>query len=285
MAVRLKDERYVIYLYGFTESPPRKLPELIGVDRLSRVESIDCDGVCCCISRVPQAEFETNLVYKIEDLDWLAETSVTHQRVISAIAAETEILPERLGSIFHTENSLSTHVLGRLPELKSDLVRIRGADQWGVNVFEVQPMGAPFAKIRKGKIPNGKDDWRASAEMLRARQSSDDVGAIEELERALRGIATEVAPSGNVSCGQRGLRFQTTLLVRRSRRKKLESLLQKFARLWAAERRIECTGPWPPYSFVTHPENGMEARSRRIFATDDPGGEMSLIFSIALNPG
>jgi len=253
MAVKLKSERHVIYLYGFTESRPRKLAELLGVDRLSPVESIDCNGVFCCISRVPQTEFETNLVYKIEDLDWLAETSVAHQRVISAIAAETEILPARLGKIFHAENSLSTHVLRRLPELKSDLLRIRGTEQWGVKVFEVQPMGAPFAKIRKGKISDGKDDLRAKAAMLPGpRHRPDEMGAIEKLERMLRDIASDVSPSGSLSCGRRGLKFQTTLLVRRSKRKKLESVLETFARQWAAERRIECTGPWPPYAFVSH---------------------------------
>jgi hypothetical protein len=74
-------------------------------------------------------------------------------------------------------------------------------------------------------------------------------------ERALAEIATETAPAGNVSRGQRGLVFQTSLLVKRTKRKNFESLLQKFAHEWTRERRIECTGPWPPYSFVSRPDD------------------------------
>ena len=73
-------------------------------------------------------------------------------------------------------------------------------------------------------------------------------------------IAAETAPVGNVSRGQRGLSFQASLLVKRSKRKRFESLLEKFARDWAQDRRIECTGPWPPYSFVSRPADKLRAK-------------------------
>jgi hypothetical protein len=28
-------------------------------------------------------------------------------------------------------------------------------------------------------------------------------------------------------------------------------VLRKYAQQWGEERSIECTGPWPPYSFVS----------------------------------
>ena len=31
---------------------------------------------------------------------------------------------------------------------------------------------------------------------------------------------------------------------------KLEAALKKYAGSWKDERRIDCSGPWPPYSFV-----------------------------------
>ncbi|MBO0910233.1 MAG: GvpL/GvpF family gas vesicle protein, partial [Acidobacteria bacterium] len=160
-------------------------------------------------------------------------------------------------TVFHTKNSLSTHVVRRFGELKNDLLRIRGADQWGVKVFEIPPMGAALPKVRSRRMFYRKGPSRAKMALFPARcRKSHDLGAIERLERSLRDVATEVAPSAIVSCGERGLSFQTTLLVRRSRRKKLESVLENFARQWVAERRIECTGPWPPYSFVSRPKYG-----------------------------
>jgi hypothetical protein len=41
------------------------------------------------------------------------------------------------------------------------------------------------------------------------------------------------------------------LLVKRRKQQQLQSVLRKFSKRWAEERKIECTGPWPPYSFVS----------------------------------
>ncbi len=255
MAAELKNHR-VLYLYGITESRPRDLPELIGVDRFAPVEFIDCDGVYCWISRVPADDFERDLERNMENLDWLAETSVAHQRVIAAIARQTDILPTRFGTVFRTEDSLCKHIAKRVRGLKKDFGRIQGSDEWGVKVFSIQPAVSRVANVR-----SGKDYLQAKAAMLPNRRpkaaSRDDMA---KFERALESVATEIAPAGNVSRGQRGLSFQTSLLVKRSKRKRLESLLEKFAREWAQDRRIECTGPWPPYSFVSRPDDKMRAK-------------------------
>lgn len=253
MATALKSERRVIYLYGITETRPRKLPELLGVGHSSTVEVIECEGIFCWTSRVSSFDFEKNLASNIEDLEWLAETSVAHQRVIAAIAQDAEVLPARLGTIFRSQASLCRHVEGRASGLKQDFARIRGADEWGVKVFAIEPIIEQLPKLN-----SGKDYLRAKAALIPKRRSKSAAdGEIVKFERALSAIATEKAPAGNVSRGQRGLSFQTTLLIKRSHRKKLESLLEKFARLWEEKRRIECTGPWPPYSFVSRPDDGI----------------------------
>jgi len=107
----------------------------------------------------------------------------------------------------------------------------------------------------------GKDYLKAKAALLPSRKpkSIQRQGMIA-FEQALAEVATETAPAGNVSRGQRGLSFQTSLLVKRTKRKKLESILEKFAREWTRERRIECTGPWPPYSFVSRPDDKVKSK-------------------------
>jgi gas vesicle protein GvpL/GvpF len=256
MATELKRERRVIYLYGITESPTHKHPELIGVDRLAEVEAIECEKIFCWISRVSALEFEKNLAHNMENLDWLAETSVAHQRVIAAIARDVEMLPTRLGIIFRSEASLCKHIAKRAGSLKRDFTRIRGADEWGVKVFEIEPPVATPSKVR-----SGKDYLKAKAALLPARRErSASAGEIARLEKALESVATEIAPPGTVSRGQHGLKFQMSLLVKRTKQKKLESVLEKFARDWASQRRIECTGPWPPYSFVSRPDDGVRPK-------------------------
>jgi hypothetical protein len=74
---------------------------------------------------------------------------------------------------------------------------------------------------------------------------------LSELAEALEKVATDSAPTGKVSGAQPGLLWQATFLVERSRRKKWEGVLQDFVQRWQGKRRIEVTGPWPPYSFVS----------------------------------
>jgi hypothetical protein len=39
--------------------------------------------------------------------------------------------------------------------------------------------------------------------------------------------------------------------VARSKRNQWDRVLQDFLNQWEGRRRIEVTGPWPPYSFVS----------------------------------
>jgi Gas vesicle synthesis protein GvpL/GvpF len=244
-AMKRADDR-VLYFYGVSELRPAKMSGASGV-ALAPIEAVDCEGIICWVSWVPAHDFRENLARNMENLDWLAEASVAHQRAVSAIAAQVEILPTRFGTVFRNEVSLRRHVGGRAKELKRDMARVAGADEWGVKVFVVQPAPAALPKVK-----SGSDYLKAKAALLpKRRQRPGGDGQLSEFDQALQKVASETAEVGNISSGQRGLAFQTSLLVKRSRRKDLEAVLKKYSQLWANQRRIECTGPWPPYSFVS----------------------------------
>ena len=239
----------VVYFYGVTESFPENSIQQPGVDFASKIEPIECEGLTCWVSLVSAVEFEKDLARNMENLDWLASSSVAHQRAISAIASEAEILPARFGTVFRSEDSLRKHVRAQLRDIARDFKRIKGADEWGVKVFSRKATAPPTVQVR-----TGRDYLKAKAALLSGKSSrSDNDREFAEFERALRQVALESAAAGNVSAGQRGLRFQTSLLVKRKDRKKLESVLKKFSQRWRAARQIECSGPWPPYSFVSRP--------------------------------
>jgi hypothetical protein len=250
MAAQLtKHDDRVLYLYGISESLPANISEEIGV-ALAKIESVECGGIVCWVSLVPKKDFEQNLARNMENLDWLAEASVAHQRAVSAIAKQMEILPARFGTVFRSETSLRQHVRGRTRHLKRDFERVRGADEWGVKVFGVPPHSAPVPLVH-----SGKDYLKAKAALLPKRREAQNAnGDLQEFEEALKRVARETAKVGNISSGQRGLAFQTSLLIKRQDRKRLESVLKKFSDSWENRRRIECTGPWPPYSFVSRAE-------------------------------
>jgi hypothetical protein len=239
----------VIYLYGITQE---RVPAIkgVGVDGTASIESLSASRLVCWISRVSQVEFADNLARNMENLDWLGAAGVRHQRAVSAIAEQAEILPARFGTVFLTESSLKADVQKRKRTLESDFKRIKDADEWGVKVFTLPAkIELPPAELR-----TGKDYLKAKAAILHGRPSTQSKKADPELgafARQLKQLAIDTADGGMISSGQRGLEWQSSLLLKRSDRKRFEELLRKFSKQWVESRRIEATGPWPPYSFVS----------------------------------
>ena len=252
----------VIHLYGLTEAQgqtsqlPSQLPSelsrnLTGVDGVARIESIACGGLTCWISRVPEAEFAQNLAKNMQDLDWLASVTMRHQQVISAIAEAADILPARFGIEFLNDESLRYHIAGRQSVLKADLDRIRGKEEWGVKVFGLPIMAA----APKKKIRSGKEYLRAKSALTR-RVTDRANPELQGFAKALQSIADNIAEGGKFASTSRDLAFHKTILLKRSKRKRLESLIRNYSKKWKNKKRIECTGPWPPFSFVSGPESG-----------------------------
>lgn len=237
----------VIYLYGVTQKIAKDLGHTVAIDGASAVESVPLSGLTCWISRVSRTDFADRLQHNMENLDWLANATFHHQRVVSEIAQVADILPARFGTVFLNEGSLAEDLESRKRILKADLKRIKNSDEWGIKVFRVQQK----AEWPTSPVHSGKEYLKAKATLLQRRPDQTSDSDIKRFAGALKRIAVGTAEVGRVSGGQRGLQWQTSLLLRRADRRKLETLLKKFSEEWANHRQIEATGPWPPYSFVS----------------------------------
>lgn len=248
MATGLKRSQFptVVYLYGVGAKSDKGL-SLIGVDGKAAVEPVAESGLVCWVSHVPQMEFADNLAKNMENLDWLSEAGVRHQRVVSAIAEVADILPARFGTVFLNASTLKADVRKRKKLLAADLRRIHGCDEWGVKVFAATPKTEAPTK----KPTTGRDYLKTKAALLRRPSIGIATEDLEAFSTALRGISVEMADGGRISGGQRGLQWQSSMLLKRGDRKKLEKVLQKYSKKWLDSGKIECTGPWPPYSFVS----------------------------------
>ncbi len=236
----------VFYLYGISESSKAPAHACTGVDGVAEIETIDCADLTCWVSRVSKSEFADHLAEKMDNLDWLAEMSTRHQAAVAAIAQTSDVLPTRFGTVFLNEASLKADVKGRKPQLQADLKRIKGNQEWGIKVISLTPQIAmtPLKKSGKGYL-------QAKSELLRARRPGAPDEDTARFARELEALAEAVAEGGKISGGRRDLQYQISLLVKRNRRKELEAVLKRFSTRWQGTREIECTGPWPPYSFVT----------------------------------
>jgi len=238
----------VLYLYAISRMPQRRAPAIAneGIDGAARVEALRSGKYLCWISRVSRSDFADNLTERMQDLEWLATAGLRHQRVVAEISEKLPALPARFGTVFLSEASLAKHVAERRRAFDAAFARSADADEWGVKVFATT---AP----RRRQAPaatSGAEYLKRKAEILRPRSTQKLDAEVQAFAAALKKLAVADAPGGKASSGQPGLLWHGSFLIRRKDRGRLEALLTEYARAWNGTRRIDCTGPWPPYSFV-----------------------------------
>jgi hypothetical protein len=239
-----------VYLYAITAgkgSAPRWL-SASGIDASGRIAGIPAGAFTAWASAIDARGFAESLERNIENLDWLAEATLRHQNAINAIAATTKetLLPTRFGVIFSNVEALVEDVAHRAKALAQSAKRVAGCEEWGVKVFH---MGSPAARATFRTASSGADYLRKKAATLSTDSGYD--GAIQSFARDLASVARASSQTGKVSSGQKNLQWQATFLVPMAKRKQWDNVLRRYATEWGAERSIECTGPWPPYSFVS----------------------------------
>jgi hypothetical protein len=238
----------VLYLYAIGRVPKAPLAaiEAEGIDGSATVEAVECEGHICWISRVPHDQFAENLTERMQDLEWLASAGLRHQRAVGEIAARMMCLPARFGTIFLNEDSMAQHLSARKSVLRAAFKRVAEADEWGVKLFALAPkVGSPDV----GAV-SGSDYLKKKAEILRPQRSKTLDRDVRAFIASLDGLAVASSPGGKASAGQPGLLWHGSFLIRRTDRATLEGILKKYATKWQGTRRIDWSGPWPPYSFV-----------------------------------
>lgn len=234
----------MLYLYGVSSKDP-KLKPTGSIDGAASVETLADSDLVAWYSRVSSDEFGAKLASNMENLEWLSGASVRHQRVVSQIAEAVTLLPTRFGTVFRTEKSLTEHLRAEKDKLAATLKRIEGTEEWGVKLFlNPDPPASPI------DVSSGRDYLRAKAAMVQVKKSKQLDPDVVEFVRELQAIAADSAPAGKVSSGQPNLEWQASFLIRKKDRPKWDQMLKRYATRWADRREIQCTGPWPPYSFV-----------------------------------
>ena len=240
----------VIYLYGVTLPGKKEIEDAsiaaVGIDGSAAVESEPVAGLVCWFSRVSKREFADKLAANMENLDWLSVAGVRHQKTVSEIARRATILPTRFGTIFLTLESLEADIKRRKAALLRDLKRFQGSDEWGIKVFALP-------QVRPAIIASSGSDYLRQKAAQQSQKSNDGklAGDIKKFSDAVKKISTgAVEQLGKISSGRADLEWQASFLISRPKQKELQKILKRFSDAWEGRRRIECTGPWPPYSFV-----------------------------------
>jgi hypothetical protein len=256
---------HVIYLYGFVPGDaPAPPAELAGVANAA-VRLIDIDGVLAAVSQLPSAAYDASAIEaQLEDLGWVGEQGLAHERVVLWFVDHAQILPARLFTMYSGDAALRQAVAPQAERVAAQLETLGGRREWNLKVAYDATELARHAGEVSDAVRALDDEIAAAApgrRYLMQRQRADLIKG--EVTRVARQLADEML--GNLASHADAVRtlalpstdelgtviLNAALLVPRDGEQALREDAE--CRVQAARSLgmiATFTGPWAPYRFV-----------------------------------
>ena len=259
------------YVYCIAESaaaaelPPESLPPAIEED--AKFEWVVTGELAALSSQVPLASYnEESLAEHLSDPSWTAARAMRHETIAEYVARRAAIVPLRFGTIYLERAGIERMLSEKAKELREILERLRGREEWGVNVFcdqsvlmssitSVSPVLRELSERAAQASPGQSYLMQKKIDALKVDESRAALNRIiEQVEKTLseksddakrlRVLKVEATEHGE-------LKAKFAFLIKKSVfenfRDAAEHLAQEHQ---AAGVRLELTGPWPAYNFT-----------------------------------
>jgi hypothetical protein len=218
---------------------------------------------------VPMSEFGRDaLTRNLNDLEWLEQVARRHEAVLEEALGAATIVPLRLCTIYKDAEGVRRMLEEERPQLEAALERLEGREEWGVKLLADSGALLAAARTRSAEADELERRLEGSTEgeayMLRRRlerrlrEEADALGAelAEDVHARLQDWADAAvlnAPQNRELSGHEGeMLLNGAYLVAGTKVERLRELVQQLAeRHRDLGVRIELTGPWPPYNFVS----------------------------------
>jgi hypothetical protein len=243
----------VIYVYAITAQPEVRWPALRGLEG-APVFGLRYGDLAAAVSRVSREPIPAT-----EDNVW------RHETVVESMMTSRTVLPVRFGTVLNGGHAVQDVMTEHYDDFASDLNRLHGRVELGLRVLDqAEREGASPSPCRRG---GAEEAEQPAAEAERPAYGTGRAyllarGEEERRERSAHeqgeALAAEVhAPLDRLAALSRHRVLATphmlltaAYLLDRAAvaafRQEVETLGQDYPHL-----HFLCTGPWPPYSFVT----------------------------------
>lgn len=218
----------MLHVYAITDSAPDSLGVGLHGAPLRR---LDLGGIFAIVSEHEQAPHSG-----IEEL-W------RHEEVMERLMAQGAVLPMRFGASAASEAELEADLRPRRDDFKARLDEVTGTVELSVRVAFFPP--AEHLRRSAGgdpaTPPTGTEYMRERGRALGAREAAEARyhEPLSALSRRTR------IPSARLGAGD----FKAAYLVEADRVEAFTALVDRLGK--EGEASVSCTGPWPPYSFVS----------------------------------
>ena len=242
------------YVYCLVHSPKapstRGVPGSVPGAGLPRLLAIDRD-VWAVVADAPLERFAGEaLQQEMQDIEGISRHAVAHASVIEFFFRRAPVIPLKLFTLFSSDEKARAHVRGRLGPLKRMFAALRGFEEWGVRIIagEVEAEGARTLDSGRDYLQLKKRLHEQTVAPPRAAKRAVD-GALRALGRVASKARKETFPPPG-----RGRPYVSgaSFLVRAKRRTAWKKQAARIAAALAGQgHRLEMSGPWPPYHFVS----------------------------------
>ena len=241
----------LLWTYGGVAAGATLPADVVGVAG-GVVAPVAAEGLIALTTAVPRAQFDIEpLRDNLNDLPWLERVAREHEAVLDQVLGDATVVPLRLCTIFEDDAGVQRMLQAEHDALTEALGRLGGREEWGVKVLLDRGRGAPA-----GEAEGGLAYLARRREQLAAREQARVLAAelADQVDGALRVVAVDAvrlpAQNRELSGHSGDMVLNAAYLVcdPAELRDCVETLQSRYA---AEGARIDLTGPWPPYNFVT----------------------------------
>jgi hypothetical protein len=247
-----------------------------GIEKRKGVYAVVRGELEAVVSRVALSGFTSEEVQKRarEDLGWIREKALIHERVIEEAMRGADglvdVIPMRFGIIFKNEAGLQETLDRNHGKMSGLLRRIQGKQEWNVKAYLVDEERFELT-VRESNEEIGSKEKEAASMPEGAAYFME-----EELEEIVRGEAARALDTALeslfIKLGEKAAESVKTRVLGREMTGKAERMVFNAAFLLRTDRlgafkkavngaagelhpkgfRLEYSGPWPPFNFSGH---------------------------------
>ena len=256
-----------LYLYCLARLSRLPPPPLLGpgVDGLNSLAVAAYQDLAAVWSPVPVEDFcGPEAEERLQDLIWIGPRVIRHQEVVAGVMRHSPVLPVRFGTIFASLANLEKVLQRHSETIAGFLARLTDQEEWAVKgmldragareqlfALKLAQEAASLEALSPGKRYFEEQRLRAAGDQELQRWLK---GLCRQLWTELREYAAEVRErrllSREATGSDQDMVWNWALLMPRQAVGGFQALVQDVnARYAHRGLRLDCTGPWPPYSF------------------------------------
>jgi hypothetical protein len=242
---------YVFCLLQSSRAPALgRAPDGVPGTGAVRLLPVDRD-IWAVVADAPLDRFSSDQLQKeLQDVEAISRHALAHATVVEFFFRKTPVIPLKLFTLFSSDDVARAKFRGRLSQLRRMLSALRGKEEWGVRIVAGEIEEASARRLASGR------DYLQVKKRLLDEAAVPPPAVIRAVNGALRSLGTIAAKTRKVSFPPPGKGRPyvsgASFLVDGKRRRTWKAHIDKTtARLADEGHRLEMSGPWPPYHFVS----------------------------------